>query len=397
MTERKTEDKENYILTGATGFLGSHIMAGLLLRGKDVVIMGRSSGGVSLRERIRKLLGWFSIEHLEDHLEFYETNFLKIRMGLGEDEFEKLCKRNLSIIHCASDTSFTEKNRERVMKSNVENLTEILNFAHESRANFFHFISSAYTAGTDRIECPEAPVNSVHFNNVYEESKAQAESIISQRCREGNLPYTIIRPSIVYGDSVTGRSLRFNALYYPVRSLQYIRDIYLADIKNNNGMKSTEWGIYVNNEGVLNLPIRIFIPNEGNINLIPVNYFTETILSIIDNPTTETFYHITTDNPETMENLTLYTKRFLNITGIEVIVGTACTDEMRNPPEELFDFFIREYRPYISDRRLFMRENTSIATQGALPPDLSYNIFQQCMAFAVSADWGRNLFNKEYF
>ena len=394
MKGRKTEENENYILTGTTGFLGSHIMAGLLLKGKGVVIMGRSSGGESLKERIRKLLRWFRIERLEEYLEFYETDFLKIRIGLSKDEIEKLCKRKLSIIHCASDTSFGEKNRERVMKSNVESLSEILNFALESRANFFHFISSAYAAGTDRIKCPETPVNSVHFNNVYEESKAHAEYIVSQRCREGKLPYTIIRPSIVYGDSVTGRSLRFNALYYPVRSLQLIRDIYLTDIKNNNGIKSAECGIYINDKGMLHLPIRIFTPNEGNINLIPVNYFMKSIISIIDKPSTETFYHITTNKPETMANLASYTERFLNITGIEVVIGTPCENEMRNPPEELFDFFIREYRPYISDRRIFMRNNTNTATRGALPPDLSYEIFERCMAFAISTDWGRNLFNK---
>jgi nucleoside-diphosphate-sugar epimerase len=390
MTERKTGEYVKYILTGATGFLGSHIMVGLLLKGDGIVIMGRSSGGASLKERIRKLLRWYGIEHLEELLEFYETDFLKVKMGLREDEFENLCNRRLSIIHCASDTSFGEKNREKVMKSNVGNLSEILNFALKSRARFFHFISSAYAAGVDRIECHEAPVNSVHFNNVYEESKAHAEYLVSLRCRKGSLPYTIIRPSIVYGDSVTGRSLRFNALYYPVRSLQYIRDIYLNDIKNNNGKKSAECGIYINTEGMLYLPVRIFIPNEGKINLIPVNYFTETILSIVDKPSTETYYHISTNNPETMENLVSYTERFLNITGIEIVIGIPSTDEMRNPPEELFDFFIREYRPYISDRRIFMRTNTNMSTHGSLPPDLSYEIFQRCMAYAVSSDWGRN-------
>lgn len=99
-------------------------------------------------------------------------------------------------------------------------------------------------------------------------------------------------------DSVTGKSLRFNALYYPVRSLQHIRDIYLDDIKHN-GIKSAECGIYINDEGVLHLPVRIFIPHEGAINLIPVDYFTETILSIIERPVTEAFYHITTWIPAT--------------------------------------------------------------------------------------------------
>jgi nucleoside-diphosphate-sugar epimerase len=312
-------------------------------------------------------------------------------MGLDEDAYQDLCSRGLSIIHCASDTSFLEKNRERVMKSNVESLTAILNFALMSRTRCFHFISSAYAAGSDSIECPEAPVNSVNFTNVYEESKAQAEKIISERCRESRLAFTIIRPSIVYGDSVTGRSLKFNALYYPVRFLQHMRDIYLADI-NNNGIKSAECGIYINDEGALHLPIRIFIPHEGKINLIPVDYFTETILSIIEKPTPETYYHITSKTPKSMATLALYTERFLNITGIEVIIGASSAEKLRNPPEELFDHYIKAYLPYISDRRIFLRYNTDAATHGSLPPDLSYEIFRECMDFAVSADWGKNIF-----
>lgn len=392
MTRIKTMDDEKYLLTGATGFLGSHIMSGLLLKGKGVVIAGRPAGGESLKERIGKLLDWFGIGHLEGLLEFHETDFLKARMGLGRDEYGDLCDRNLSIIHCASDTSFAEKNRERVMKSNVESLAEILSFARKSRTGCFHYISTAYAAGTDNMKCTETIMKSAHFTNVYEESKAHAENIVSERCREGEVPYTIIRPSIVYGDSVTGKSLRFNALYYPVRSLQNIRDIYLNDIKNNNGIKSAGCGIYINDEGVLHLPVRIFIPNEGTINLIPVDYFTETVLSIIEKPVTETFYHITSNKPESLARLVSYTERFLHITGIKVVISTSGADDMRNPPEELFNHFIKAYRPYISDKRIFIRENTDRATGGAFPPNLSYESFQRCMAFAVSADWGENLF-----
>ncbi|MFZ2338404.1 MAG: SDR family oxidoreductase [Bacteroidales bacterium] len=127
-----------------------------------------------------------------------------------------------------------------------------------------------------------------------------AENSVSQKCIEENLPFTIIRPSVVYGDSVTGRSLRFNALYYPVRSLQIIRDIYLKDIKFNNGKKSSDCGIHLNNNDILHLPVRIFIPDDGRINLIPVNYFTEALLSILENPSDGTYYNLTISNPPTM-------------------------------------------------------------------------------------------------
>lgn len=392
MTGIKTRGDERYLLTGSTGFLGSHIMAALLLKGKGVVILGRSSGSESLKKRIARLLSWFGIENLMELLEFYEVDFQKTRMGLGEDDYENLCNRSLSIIHCASDTSFAEKNRESVMKSNVGSLTEILNFTIKSRAPFFHLISSAYAAGIDKAECQETKAHSVHFTNVYEESKAIAEKIVSEKCSEGKIQYTIIRPSIVYGDSVTGRSLKFNALYFPVRCAHYIRDIYLNDIKINNGIKSAKYGIYLNNGEVLHLPIRIFIPNEGKINLIPVNYFTRTVLSILEKPASGTFYHITSNDPVSMSKLASYTERFLKVSGIEVVLDTPEAEKGRNPQEELLYHLIKPYLPYISDKRIFYRENTDRVTCNDLPPDLDYKIFRRCMNYAVSANWGEKIF-----
>lgn len=368
-------------------------MAGLLNQGQPIVIIGRPSGNNSLKERIRKLLRWFGIEHFEELLEFHETDFMKVRLGLGNQEYENLCSRGLPIIHCASDTSFAEKNREKVMKSNVESLTEILNLASHSNAPWFHFISTAFAAGVDSTECVEEPVTSANFTNVYEESKASAEKIISGSCKKHKIPYTLIRPSIVYGDSVTGRSLKFNALYVPVRSAQAIRDMYLADIRKNSGKKASKCKVYLDDKGTLHLPMRIIIPDKGNINLIPVDYFTRTVLTILEKPANGTIYHITSNNPPNMEILTIYAKKLLNITGIDVIIGTPGPDDSRNPPEELFDHLIKPYLPYISDKRFFKRENTDKVTSSAYPPELDYEIFQRCMNFATSADWGKTLFS----
>ena len=121
-----------------------------------------------------------------------------------------------------------------------------------------------------------------------------------------------------------------------------------------------------------------------------MDYFTEAIVAIVENPGAEMFYNITSDTPESTINLASYAERFLNITGIEVVIGSS-PDEMRNPPEELFDHFIKPYRPYLSDKRTFMRGNTDKATRGLFPPEFNYEIFERCMTYAVSADWGKNL------
>jgi len=94
-----------------------------------------------------------------------------------------------------------------------------------------------------------------------------------------------------------------------------------------------------------------------------------------------------------MEEIALYTQRLLKMSGIEIIIGSPGDNEIRNPAEELFHYFIKVYLPYTSDRRIFTRENTYRATGGILPPDLSYEIFEKCIAFAESVDWGKKLFN----
>lgn len=380
-------------LTGATGFLGSHIMAALLRRGEHVIVAGRASGADSIKFRIRRLLTWFGIEYDPGRIEIYETDFSLPLLGLTSETYNRLCGGTGTIIHCASDTSFAEKNRERVMKSNVDNLSMILEFASCCSNPIFHYISTAYASGTDITDISESPVTSKNFTNVYEESKALAESIVAAYCLDHNVQHTITRPSIVYGDSETGRSLRFNALYYPVKAISYIRDIYSDDIRLNGGIKSAEAGISINPDGIMNLPLRIYLPNEGNINLVPVNFFTDAFMQIISRPIHKKIYHVTSGSPATMRQLASYTGKFLHINGLEVICPSGESKELRNPAEELFDHFIEAYRPYLSDRRTFRMDNTNAVTGSMLPPVLTYEIFERCMSYALSVDWGKKLFS----
>jgi len=381
--------RQTITLTGATGFLGSHLMVTLLNRGYRVNIPGRPGSHKSLRERIANLLNWFNVTHLADEIAVFETDFEKPRLGLNSEDYKRLCADSSPVIHCASDTSFAERNRERVFKANVHNLEAILELAQDSKASYFHFISTAYATGIVDASVHELPAAAAAFTNVYEESKAVAEKEISRYCRKYAIPCTIIRPSIVYGDSSTGRSLKFNALYYPIKAVQYIRDIYINDIRNNGGIKSRECGMFMDAEGYLNLPINLYLPHKGSINLIPVDYFTNAAMSVIENPFPGKIYHLTSETPSTMDTLLSYTGRFLRIKGMDISYLVPDKRMLRNPPEELFDHFIEPYRPYLSDRRSFERKNTDEVTGGILPPELSYEIFERCMAYAVSVEWGR--------
>jgi nucleoside-diphosphate-sugar epimerase len=386
------ENKPTIALTGATGFLGSHLMASLLSEGYRITVLGRSNKEDSLKERISRLLRWFGIEESGGQLELVEIDFLKPMLGMPEAEYKNLCSNTEQIIHCASDTSFTERKRDIVFKSNVNSLQGILEFADNAGVKFFHYISTAYVAGVNVTVSKECLSSSTDFLNVYEESKALAENIIAAFCKKNSIPFTIIRPSIVYGDSRTGRSLRFNALYFPIQSVKYISEIYLNDIKNNDGKKSKKYGIFLDEEGYLFLPLRIYLPKEGALNIIPVDYFVNATMKIIANASAGGIYHLTNNSHTKLEMVSVYNEQFMKIKGVEIIYGRSADNVLRNPAEELFDRFMEPYRPYLSDNRIFERENTDSLTGNMQPPKFTYEIFKKCMEYAISVNWGESIF-----
>jgi nucleoside-diphosphate-sugar epimerase len=382
-------------MTGATGFLGSHLMASMLKEGYSIIVLGRSAKDESLKQRISRLLVWFGIESYLNQIKCVDSDLSKVNLGIVDEEYLRLCSRVNYVIHCASDTSFSENKREKVMTANIENLKGILEFAKDAEVKFFCYISTAYVAGLSNTLCEEILPAGKLFTNVYEESKAGAENIIDLFCKNNSINLSIIRPSIVYGDSKTGRSLKFNALYFPVRSAQTIRDIYLNDLNNNGGLKAAKNGIYLDNDGYLFLPLKIYLPEEGDINIIPVDYFVNATIEIIEKCKEGGIFHLTNGFKTTMKTVAEYYCQLMKVRGVEIIYGKPPENSLRNPAEELFDRFIEPYRPYLSDQRKFDRTNTDRLIKDLKPPEFTFEIFKICMEYAIKVNWGTSFFEKE--
>lgn len=367
-------------------------MAGLVTKGYNIIVFGRQAKNEALNERIFRLLKWFGVDSMSDQVTCIDTDLSQDYLGIYSTEYARLCSLVDSVIHCASDTSFSESKREKVMAANIHNLKGILEFSKNAHVNFFHYISTAYVADSGVTHCKETLSTVKTFTNVYEESKATAEKIISIFCDKNDIPLSIIRPSIVYGDSQTGRSLKFNALYFPVRSAQSIRDIYLNDIMNNGGLKAAKNGIFIDKEGYLFLPLKIYLPYEGDINIIPVDYFVNSTISIIENCSDNGIYHLTNPNRTTMKIVSKFYEKLMKVRGVEIIYGAMPKDLERNPAEELFDRFVEPYRPYLSDNREFDRTNAMLITNNHHPPEFTYDIFKTCMEYAIKVNWGAAIF-----
>jgi hypothetical protein len=90
---------------------------------------------------------------------------------------------------------------------------------------------------------------------------------------------------------------------------------------NNGGLKAAKNGIFIDKEGYLFLPLKIYLPVEGDINIIPVDYFVNTTIKIIENGFINGIYHITNPRRTTMKMVAKYYEQLMKVRGVEIIYG----------------------------------------------------------------------------
>lgn len=384
------------LITGGTGFLGSHIAARLIAQGVRVVLLARPKLGVSPERRIDQVLDWHGLEpDQKAAVRVIEGRLEAPDLGLSPDA-AGVVRAVDEIIHCASNTSFAERKRAEVEAANVTGLSHVLDLAERMECRRFHLVSTAYVAGVKAGPCLEGISHPSAFTNVYEETKCRAERLAWDRCSRAGIRLSIYRPSIVCGHSQTGRSLLFNALYYPVRTALFLKNLCETDIRERGGRRAAELGVHLDGDGWTVMPIRIGVEEGGGINLIPVDFFVDAFATIREDGQGNGVFHIANARPTRIEDIIEWAQVLFRIRGIEARTAEDLAERPRNPLETVFDSYLEAYGPYIKDRRIFEMERAGsiLERAGVRCPEFDKEMFARCMAFAVECGWGARLFRE---
>jgi thioester reductase-like protein len=190
------KNPKNILLTGSTGYLGSHILYELMQStNAKVYCLLRKTTHKTIKEKlVNTMQGYFGkeiIRMINERVVFIEGDLEKDQLGLGLCD-QKMIKENIdTIIHAAADVRHFGDSTH-FEKVNIQGTKHILDIAKSKQDIRFHYVStlgipedlSLSGKWEEVISKPKFDEN-LKLENVYTNSKLAAEKLVYQAGEEG--------------------------------------------------------------------------------------------------------------------------------------------------------------------------------------------------------------------
>lgn len=260
----------HYFVTGATGFLGRHLLERLLARSGHVHLLVRDPESATCQNMLQ------SFKTQQDRIHLYQGDISQPRLGLTETTLEKLKSLTIEFFHLAAiyDIEAPETLQQTV---NVHGTQHALDAAVAMGARRFHHASSIAVGGFYKGEFEEDMLDEAGaLDNPYLQTKHDAEKRVRL---ESRIPWRIYRPGMIIGHSRTGEITKVDGPYFFFHSIRKLRDAVPA------------WMPLVGIEG-------------GRLNLAPVDYVADVMDYIAHRDDQDgRCFHITDPNPRRLGEL----------------------------------------------------------------------------------------------
>jgi len=182
------------LVTGGTGFLGSHLIYHLIKSGKKVRAIKRNHSTFDIISRIF-LYYDADFQALNSHIEWVEADIADIYSL-------ESCLEDISVVyHAAALVSFQPGDQDRMKQINVKGTANLVNACVDKKISKFCHVSSIAAIGraeNDQVIDENVVWKASRRNSNYAISKYAAEREVWRGMEEG-LNAVILNPSIIIG------------------------------------------------------------------------------------------------------------------------------------------------------------------------------------------------------
>ncbi len=354
-------------LTGATGILGSWVLAETLRRGYSPVAIMRDRSVTDARQRLGAVLALAGLSGAERDVEIVIGDSTKDELGFSPADAHRLRNSLDGFIHCAACTSFSPAQDEEVLNTNIGGARNVLQFVSQTDAPLYH-VSTAYVCGQRTGTIAEHDlVHDAGYNNTYEQSKNDAEKLVGAAFERGETRGAIFRPGIIVGASESGKIAQFSNFYNMLQAIEY------GAIRASRNGKC----------------VRIVGDGACTKNLVPVDWSAQQLWDAIEaEGASNATYHMTNPNPPTMSFIVAWLNELFAEHGVRVEMRPALDDG-----DGLMKRATKPFEGYLLDEPIFDRTNMDRATRhGAACPEFTAAFMTKLFRYAKAQRW-RSVFD----